>query len=181
MVTIDLGGAGGPHQRVGARRRWAVTALAAIASTWLLDGIAAAGGVMLAGSGLTSRVPSSGLVVALVVSYLGWAAGLTSNLRANGRLLDATGVSTNLVSKLAHHLVAGRSAVARRRAAWCGYVATEAVIELPYVVGAFGAAAASSSIGGRDAAVFLVGANLCATAYELSLAAATRLYLRRRG
>jgi hypothetical protein len=60
-----------------------------------------------------------------------------------------------------------------------GYVATEAVKELPYVIGAFGAAAASDSIRRREALVFLVGANLGATAYELLVAVGTRMYLRR--
>ncbi|MFT3851395.1 MAG: hypothetical protein QM733_01425 [Ilumatobacteraceae bacterium] len=169
-----------PRRAHAARRRWAVTIGATVASTWVLDAVATAAGIALARWTSLADVTPAVLLGVLVASYVGWVLALVANLRANGRLLDDAGVSTNAVSKLAHDLVAGRSRRARRAAAAWGYVLTEAVKELPYVAGALGAAAASSSVAGADAVVFLVGANLGAAGYEAAVARATSAYLLRR-
>ena len=176
-MTSDRFGRRHRRRSTGARR-WAATLVATAVSMLAIDITATAAGVALASSTVFSDAGSPVLVTVVVWSYLCWIVGLINNLLANSRLLDAAGVSTNAVSKLAHDLAGNRSAARRRTAATWGYVSTEIVKELPYVIGAFGAAAASASIGRRDALVFLTGANLGAACYELATAAGTRLYLR---
>ena len=90
---------------------------------------------------------------------------------ANWLLLETTGASTNVLSKLAYDLAARRrvSPGARRLAASAGYVAGEVVKEAPYYLGAFGTALVSDSVSAREALIFLTGANLGAAAYEYGL------------
>jgi hypothetical protein len=104
------------------------------------------------------------------------------NLRANLALLDRSGISTNVLSKAAYDLAGRRTTRprARRVAAASGYVLSELLKELPYYVGAFGAAAVSDALGTGEAVTFLVGANVGAGLYEYGLSAATRVVLRHR-
>ena len=130
---------------------------------------------MLAGVGHTA------LVAFLVATYAAWAFGLRANLAANWALLDRTGASTSIASKLLHDVAAARGAGTGRRrvAAAAGYVGTEVLKELPYYGGAF-AATLTDSVDSGEALIFLGGANLGAAAYECTLARLTRLFLRRR-
>jgi hypothetical protein len=159
-----------------------VTLAATLASTYLLDLVATAAGVALAASHLLSGADHWLIVAFLVVSYLVWAAGLRVNLSANWTLLEETGTSTSALSKAAYDLAGlGRGSDRFRRvASQAGYVSTELAKEIPYYVGAFGAALLSDSVSSNDALVFLAGANLGAAAYEYALGRLTRTFLRLR-
>jgi len=160
---------------------WVVTIVATAASAYALDAIAAGAGVLLAGSGLLSGLDAGVLLLVLAASYVAWGAGLRVNLRANWALLQATGTSTNALSKAAHDLARRRGTSERtgRGAAGAGYVGTEVAKEVPYYAGAFGAAL-TDAVSSADAIVFLAGANLGAAAYEYGLARLTGVFLRRR-
>jgi hypothetical protein len=162
-------------------RRWAVTIVATIASSLALDVVATTAGLVLATSAVLSAADHPTLLALLGMSYAAWALGLRANLRANVALLQATGTSTNALSKAAYDVVARRTARPRvlRAAASVGYVAREVAMEVPYYVGAFGAAL-TDAVSSRDALVFIIGANLGAAAYEYGLARATHAVLRRR-
>lgn len=162
---------------------WALTAAATVASTFALDAVATAGGLLLAASGLLGGIEHRVLLGVLAITYVVWAAGMRVNLTANAALLARTGTSTSILSKAAHDAArrAGAGAGTRRLAASAGYVATELAKEAPYYAGAFGAVLATDSVSSSDALVFLAGTNLAAAAYEYALARATRALLRRRG
>ncbi|GIF68786.1 hypothetical protein Ais01nite_68210 [Asanoa ishikariensis] len=162
--------------------RWTVSAAATVASTYALDAFAAAAGALVVMSGVLAGLSHGWVVVVLVGSYVLWALGLRTNLRANGALLAATGTSTNVLSKAAYDLTRrfARSERAPRVAAAVGYAGTEVIKELPYYAAAFGAAAATEAITGADALVFLAGANLGAAVYEYGLGRLTSWFLRRR-
>ncbi|CCH76928.1 putative Amine N-methyltransferase [Nostocoides japonicum T1-X7] len=164
------------------RGRWLVSLLATSVSAYALDAVATACGIAVLASGSLDGLEGPALVLVLVASYAGWGLGLSRSLRANLSLLDRTGVSTNVVSKAAYDLTRRRtgSRQALRVAAAAGYVATELVKEIPYYVGAFGAAAVGDGLSSSDAVVLLIGANLGAGLYEYVLAGVTRLALRRR-
>jgi hypothetical protein len=165
--------------RLGRRtRRWAVTVAATIVSTYALDAVATAAGVLLIASGLLNGLDHELLLVILVATYVAWGAGLRVNLAQNRRLLEETGTSTNALSKAGYDLA--RSPHAKRVAAAIGYIGAELAKEAPYYAGAFGAAVLTESISSADAIVFLAGANLGAAAYEYGLARMTRAVLRRR-
>jgi hypothetical protein len=118
---------------------------------------------------------------ALVISYLLWACGLSSNLAANWRLLEATGTSTSVLSKAAYE-IAGRRGVGvgmRRFLTAAGYVVLELGKEWLYYVGAFGLAIVSAEVSSQDAIVFLAGTNVGAAAYEYALGWSTRALLGR--
>ena len=159
---------------------WAITTLATAASTYALDLVATAAGVLLAASGLLAGLDGAPLVMFLAATYVLWAAGMRANLAANHTLLARTGTSTNLLSKAAFDLVRARhgSDRARRVAASAGYVVTELAKEVPYYAAASGAVLFSGSVSANDGIVFLAGTNLGAAAYEYGLARATRAYLR---
>ena len=160
--------------------RWLITFAATAFSTYALDAVAAAGGLLLIWSGLFGGTDNRLLIAFLAGSYVLWGAGLRVNLKANWALLEATGTSTNALSKAAHDLVAGRTRRLRPRrvAAAVGYVSTELAKEVPYYAGAIGAALASDSISSNDAIIFLGGANLGAAVYEYGLGRLTRIFLR---
>lgn len=162
-------------------RQWAVTIAATIASSLALDAVATAAGLALAASGVLGGADRATLLAVVALSYAAWALGLRANLRANVALLDATGTSTNALSKGAYDLAARRSARPRVRhaAASVGYVAREVAMEVPYYVGAFGAAL-TDAVSAHDALVFIAGANVGAAVYEYGLARATQAVLRRR-
>ena len=162
-----------------ARRRpgpWLVTAVATAVSTYALDGVATAAGLLLAASGLLGGASHDLLLGVLALSYLAWFAGMRVNLAANWSLLERTGTSTNLLSKAAFAFAPERR---RRLAASAGYVLTEIAKEIPYYAGALGADLASDAVTATDALVFLVGANAGAALYEYGLARLTRLFLAR--
>lgn len=161
------------------RRQWAVTAAATLASTYALDAVAAGFGVALVASGLLMSLTPAQTLVFLLASYLAWGAGLHANLGMNADLLAQNGVSSSLLSKLAHDLVAARSGTirARRAAAGAGYVATELAKEAPYYAGAIATAMVSDAVAAPEVILFLGGANFGAAAYEWTLARSTRSLL----
>jgi hypothetical protein len=165
------------------RRRtvWTVTLVATVASMYALDAFATAVGGSLAASGLLGGLGRTPLLGFLAMTYLVWAAGLRANLAANWSLLTGTGISTNALSKLAHDIARGRDAGprARRLAASGGYVLTEAVKEVPYYAGAFGATLITGGVTTADALVFLAGTNVGAAIYEYGAARATQAFLLR--
>ena len=173
--------AGGRTRRSGSVR-WLVTLAATAASTYALDAVATATGLLLLATGVSSGLGRPALLVLLVASYLAWLAGLRVSLRANWGLLRATGTSTNALSKAAHDLARRRTAGDRvsRVAAAAGYLGTELAKELPYYVGAFGTTILADGVTSNDAIAFLAGANLGAAGYEYAVALATRALLARR-
>jgi hypothetical protein len=177
----DLPTGGGRGRRRGGIR-WLVTIGATAASTYALDAVATATGLLLLATGVAAGLSRPALLVLLAGSYLAWLAGLRVNLRANWELLRTTGTSTNVLSKAAHDLASRRATGTRvpRLAAAAGYVGTEVVKELPYYVGAFGTTIVADGVTSDDAIVFLAGANLGAAGYEYALALATRVLLGRR-
>ena len=162
---------------------WAITLGAMAASTYVQETVIAAAGVVLAASQLLQGFDLVTVIAFVAGTYIVWFAGLLKNLEANWALLEATGTSTNVLSKAAYELVKRRtrSARARKVAAAAGYACTEIGKEVPYYLGAFGAAVVSDSISANDALVFLGGANLGAAAYEYGLAGLTRAILRNKG
>jgi hypothetical protein len=161
-------------------KRWAITFAATAVSTYALDAVATAVGVLLAASQLLRGVDHVPLLGFLAGTYVLWLAGLRVSLEANWTLLTETGTSTNALSKAAYDLMKLRteSIRARRLAAAIGYGATELAKEVPYYAGALGAAVLSDSVSSNDALIFLGGANLGAAAYEYGLAHATRAFMR---
>jgi hypothetical protein len=176
-----------PEPVVHAGRRWllspwAATVTATAASTYALDGVATAAGVLLVASHALGGLGHWHALVFLAATYAAWGAGLRANLRANWSLLEQTGMSTNALSKAAHDLTRFRSTSDRDRriASAAGYLGLELAKEAPYYAGAFGAAVLSDSVSSTDAIVFLAGTNLGAAGYEYALARITRSVLRRR-
>jgi hypothetical protein len=151
-------------------------------STYALDGVATAAGVLLVASQLLEGAERGLLLAVLAATYVLWGAGLRAGMGANWTLLGATGASTNVLSKAAFDLARRRTASVRaqRIAAAVGYLATELVKEIPYYAGAFGAAAVAEGVGSTEALVFLAGTNVGAAAYEYGLARITRALLRLR-
>jgi hypothetical protein len=145
----------GVEVRAGPRRafsasetaRWAATLTATAVSTYALDAVATAAGVLLVASQLLSGLDHAFVLLFLAGTYAAWGAGLRVNIKANWALLEDTGTSTNALSKAAHDLVKLRTGNvrARRIASAVGYVATEVAKETPYYAGAFGAAVLSDS------------------------------------
>ncbi len=166
---------------ISTARAWLLTFVATAASTYALDAVATAAGVLLVASGLLGGFDHRLLLAFLVGSYVLWGAGLRVNLKANWVLLEETGTSTNVFSKAAYDLArAGTGVPGRKVAAAAGYVGTELAKEAPYYAGAFGAAVLSDSLSANEALVFLAGTNLGAAAYEYGLGRLTRVFLRLR-
>lgn len=162
-------------------RPWTATGVATLASTYLLDLVSAAAGAGLVGSGLLEGIGAGAALAFLAASYLAWGGALRPSLAANWALVERTGASTCLPSKLAHD-VARRcraSARIRRIATASGYVGAELAKEAPYYAGAAGAVLLLDGLTSADALVFLAGANLGAAAYEYGLAQGTRGLLAR--
>ena len=165
---------------IAKRAALGITLGATVASTYALDAVATAAGVALVATGALRGLDHWLVVALLAGSYVAWGAGLRVNLAANLALLERTGVSSNVLSKMAFDLarVRGWGTRARRVAAGGGYVVTELAKEAPYYAGAFGAALVSDSVSSNDALIFLAGANLGAAGYEYGLALVTRAFLR---
>jgi hypothetical protein len=164
-------------------RRWGVTLAAAATSFATLDLVATAGGITLASSGVFEGQARMVVYGLLAVSYVVWAAGMRVNLRANADLLTTTGTSTNVFSKFLFDRAKARSASPRAcgAAASIGYVGMQLVIEMPYYIGAFGAAAASDMIDSTDALIFVAGSNVAAAGYEFVIGRLTQSFVIRRG
>jgi hypothetical protein len=180
MATLDVTAVTGI--RSGAKvKGWLLTILATVVSTYALDGVATAAGMVLVASGVMRGAAQPVLWLVLAATYVAWGAGLRVNLRANYDLLETVGTSSNAFSKVAYELVRKRARTVRTRkvAAAAAYVGTEIVKEVPYYVVAFGVALASDAITSRDALVFLAGTNLGAAVYEYGLGRVTWAYLRR--
>lgn len=163
-------------------KRWAVTFAATAISTYALDAVATAAGVLLVASHLLGGLDHMLVLLFLAGTYFIWGAGLQVNLKANWALLEDTGTSTNVLSKAAYDLtrLRVRSVRARKIASSAGYVVTELAKETPYYAGAFGVALLADSVSATEALLFLGGANLGAAGYEYGLARATRVFLNRR-
>jgi hypothetical protein len=143
--------------------------------------VATTAGLLLVASGLLAELSHETVLAFLTLSYAAWGAGLWQNLKANWALLEATGTSTNLLSKAAFDLAMRRSGRAgpRRAAASVAYAGSELAKEAPYYAGALGLALVTESVAAGDAIVFLAGANLGAAAYEYGLARLVRTMLQR--
>ena len=163
------------------RKRWVVSLLATIASTYALDAVATAAGMSLVISNLLLGLDHLPAILFLASTYVVWGTGLRVNLNVNWLLLERTGTSTNVLSKALYDLLRlkSKSVRARRIATASGYVGTEFAKEAPYYVGAFGATLLSDSISANEAIIFLGGANLGAAVYEYGLARAVRALLHR--
>src|SRR5262245_30206779 len=94
--------------------QWLGVAAAAVASTIALDVTATATGTALALSPALDDSSPVALYGVLVATYALWGVALRSNVVANSNLLEHTGVSTNLVSKLLYELLRYRSSERRR-------------------------------------------------------------------
>lgn len=172
-------GRAGREDGASRARKWAITLAATAVSTYALDAVATAAGLLLAASHVLGGLDRGVVLVFLAGTYVLWGAGLRVNLEANWTLLEKTGTSTNVVSKAAYDLAKlGTSSVrAQRIASAAGYAGTELAKEAPYYAGAFGTALLSDSVSSTDALIFLAGANLGAAAYEYGLARMTRAFL----
>ena len=177
LVKIDGHAGRSRFPSLSGTRRWAATFIATIASTYALDAIAAAAGILLVASQILKGVDHVLLLLFLAGTYVLWGLGLRVNLMANWMLLEDTGTSTSVLSKAAYDLVKAQNQERRARkiAAAVGYVGTELAKEAPYYVGAFGVALLTDSVSANDALIFLGGANLGAAAYEYGLARATSI------
>jgi hypothetical protein len=162
-------------------RAWAATIAASIITTYALDFVATSAGLLVVASGWLAGITHWQALGLLFATYLVWGAGLWAMMLANWELLRHTGTSANILSKVAHDLVARLTASPRWRriAAHVGFMATELAKEAPYYFGAAGAALFSESISAIDAIIFLVGANMGAAAYGFTLAHGVRLFARR--
>lgn len=177
MITVPA-----TRQPIHQTARWAITLAGTIVSTFALDLIATASGAALAASNLFDGASDLVVFGVLAATYLLWFAGLRANVMANWGLLEQTGTSTNLPSKVLFELVRRRSNSrhAARVASAVGYLATELAKEAPYYVGAFGTALLSDGVDSTDALVFLAGTNVGAAVYEYGVAQLSRAFLDRR-
>lgn len=162
-------------------RTWTATGVATIASTYLLDLLSAGAGALLVASGLLHGVGICAALAFFAASYIVWGGALWPSLAANWALLQNTGGSTCLPSKIAHDLALRRRTGERTRriATAAGYVGAEILKEAPYYLGVAGVTLIADGMGADDALVFLGGANLGAAAYEYGLAKVTRRLLAR--
>ena len=153
-----------------------ITAAATAASALALDVIASAVGVLLVATHVLDDASLAVLLAVLAATYGLWAAGLRANVVANGQLLEATGTSTNALSKLLFDAAWRRawSPRAARAASAAGYVTLEAAKEIPYYAGAFGSALLTDHVDAAEAIIFLAGTNVGAAVYEIGLAHLTR-------
>ena len=128
-----------------ALRRWLVSIAATGVSTYALDAIATFAGLALVASGIMRDIELSLAWALLGASYVVWWVGLRVSLAANWALLETTGTSTNILSKVGYAWAHAWSASvrARRLAASVGYVGAELAKEAPYYLGAFGVAVVS--------------------------------------
>ena len=162
-------------------KHWVIVIIATIATTSALDALATATGFLLVASPVLDGASHGVALSFLAATYVLWIVGLRLNVIANWCLLEQTGTSTNILSKLMFELARRRSDNRRiaRAASAAGYLIAEIVKEAPYYAGAFGTALLSQSVDATDALVFLAGTNIGAAAYELGVARLSRLVLAR--
>ena len=160
--------------------QWLATCAATVFSLYALDAVAMAAGLLLVATQVFQGAGQTAALLFLALTYVVWGAGLSVALRANLALLEATGTSTNVLSKALFDLAKHRNASTRVRsvAAGIGYAGTEIVKETPYYAAAFGAVLLTDHVSPADALVFLGGANLGAAVYEYGLGHLTRAFLR---
>lgn len=180
MSQVELRGSERKIAGLSRARCWIVTAVASLVTAYGLDVVATCTGLLLAGTGWLAGIEYGTGIVLLLLTYVGWFFGAWSILRANWELLQRTGTSTNLVSKAGHDIAArlGWSVGWRRAATHTGYIITDLMKEVPYYVGAAGAAIFSDSIGAVDAVIFLIGANVGATSYGFMQSYGMRRFVR---
>jgi hypothetical protein len=156
--------------------RWVITTAATAGSALALDVTATAVGVLVVATHVLHDASLVVLLAVLATTYGLWAAGLRVNVVANGRLLEATGTSTSVLSKLLFDAAWRRawSPRAARAASAAGYVTLEAAKEIPYYAGAFGSALVTDHVDAAEAIIFLAGSNVGAAVYEIGLAHLTR-------
>lgn len=162
-------------------KRWGVTIAAHVSSTYVLDSVAVVSGIALVGvvnmvEPMFLKNLSIGYAVAfLMTTYTIWGIALKKNLKANWRLLEETGTSTNAFSKAGYDLARSFTnyKVVQKVTAGTGYVVTELAKEIPYYVGAFSVTAISQGVSTTESFIFLGGANLGAAVYEYGLAKGT--------
>jgi hypothetical protein len=105
-------------------RNWAVSLAATAASTYALDACAATAGISLLASGLLAGLTLPWVVAFLLASNAVWGLALRANVRANWKLLGATGISTSVLSEAAYDLTRRRTSNPRAsRLAGHGYAA----------------------------------------------------------
>ena len=158
-------------------KKWSATIVANAVSIYALDTVSTVAGVLLVASGLLAGIGPLSAAMLLGASYVLWAAGLSSSLSANWRLLEATGTSTSLLSKLAYDLFPIERVSIRRFLTASGYLLFEIVKELPYYLAVFGVVLVSATFSVEEALIFLAGANVGAASYEYGLAWSTRALL----
>ena len=109
--------------------RWALTLAATAASTYALDAVATAAGILVVASHILRGLDHGYVLLFLASTYIAWGMGLRANLAANWALLEETGTSVNALSKAAYDLVKLRtgSVRARRLAAAIGYVGAPSI------------------------------------------------------
>ena len=151
-------------------------------STVALDLVATATGIALVASQVLDGASRTAVLGLLAATYLIWFAGLRVNLVANWHLLEQTGTSTNLPSKVLFELARLRSSGERARmaASAVGYLGTEVAKEAPYYVGALGTAFLTDTVDSADALIFLAGTNVGAALYECGIARLSYVVLDRR-
>ena len=86
-------------------KQWLVTIAATAVSTYALDAVATAAGVLLVASVLLRGLDHVFVLLFLASTYVLWGMGLRVNLKANWALLEDTGTSINVLSKVAYDLV----------------------------------------------------------------------------
>jgi NNMT/PNMT/TEMT family len=160
-------------------KRWLITLAATAASTYTLDAVATAAGLILVASHALRDLDGFPAHFFLASTYLVWGAGLRLSLTENWALLERTGMSANVLSKIAYDIFKRRTKSERvqKFVADAGYVGAELAKEAPYYVGAIGFVLLSDSVTATEAIIFLGGANLGAAAYEYGLARMTRAFL----
>ena len=164
--------------------KWGITVGAFVASTSVIDYMAFMTGtaaviVDKAAEHPIDNVNTAGMLALLAGTYLTWGAGMRKNIKQNWELLEHEGWSTNAPSKAMHDLAEskGYSEKWQKRLTGAGYVATEAVKELPWWVGA-GLAEYTDLLSFKESLLFIAGANIGATLYEYGAAYGTEAYLR---
>ena len=109
LLKIDDHAGRSPFLSLSGARRWVATFIATIASTYALDAIATVAGILLVASHILQGFDHVVLLLFLAGTYVLWGLGLRVNLQANWMLLEATGTSTNVLSKAAYDLVTART------------------------------------------------------------------------
>ena len=109
MATLDV------ILSLSKTKQWLITFAATAVSTYALDAVATAAGVLLVASLLLRGLDHVFVLLFLASTYVLWGMGLRVNLKANWALLEDTGTSINVLSKAAYDLVKLRTRSVRSR------------------------------------------------------------------